>query len=120
MIPHQINLAATWNISNSEEAGRIASRDARAAGINWIFLPIVGIRIQPFWSRMYETFGEDPFLVGEMAKAMIEGIHQIQLGSMPSRTAACAKHFIGYNSPKTGHDRRPSWIPVRHLFLATS
>lgn len=63
MMPHQINLAATWNLSNAEEAGRIASRDTRAAGINWIFSPIVGIGIQPFWSRIYETFGEDPFLV---------------------------------------------------------
>ena len=51
-----------------------------------------------------------------MAKAMIVGIQQIQLGSIPSRTAACAKHFIGYSFPKTGHDRSPSWIPVRHLY----
>lgn len=65
---------------------------------------------------MYETFGEDPKLVAAMASSMIDGIQEIDNSSVPSRAAACAKHFIGYSAPRTGHDRSPAWVPTRHLY----
>ena len=58
MMPQQINLASTWNTSCAEVAGYLAGRDTRAAGITWLFSPILGLGIQPSWSRFYETFGE--------------------------------------------------------------
>jgi beta-glucosidase len=68
---------------------------------------------------VYETFGEDPKLVTEMGRHMISGIQEPDGddgGAVPSRAAACAKHFIGYSKPHNGHDRSPSWIPTRHLY----
>lgn len=117
IFPQPINMAATFNLSIANHAGKIASRDTRAAGIHWLFSPLLGISMHPGWSRVYETFGEDPFLVGEMAKALVEGIQtQETNGGIPSRAAACAKHWLGYSFPHNGHDRAPSWIPTRHLY----
>lgn len=117
-LPQQLNIAATWNKDHSRYAGMLAARDTRAAGIPWIFSPIIGLGIQPLWPRMFETFGEDPYLVSTMATSMIEGIQALDENedAVPRKSAACAKHFVGYSSPRTGHDRSPSWLPVRHLY----
>ena len=114
--PQPINLAATFNTSLAFAAGQLASRDTRAVGINWLFSPLMGLSLSPFWSRIYETFGEDPWLVSQMGAQMIAGIQHVGDGGIPSKAAACAKHFIGYSSPHNGHDRSPAWIPTRHLY----
>lgn len=120
--PQPLNLAASFNISLAYQAGRLASRDTRQAGISWLFSPLIGIAWEPLWSRVYETFGEDPVVVGSMAKKMIQGIQEPDVDTntttttIPSRAAASAKHFVGYSNPHNGHDRSPSWIPTRHLY----
>jgi len=116
MSPQPINLAATFNTTMSYLAGKLSSRDTRAVGINWLFAPLLGIAIEPRWSRVYETFGEDPFVVTEMAANFIAGIQEDSGEGIPSKAAACAKHFVGYSAPHNGHDRSPSWIPTRHLY----
>ena len=135
--PQPINIAASFNITLAFQAGQWASRDTRRAGINWLFSPLLGLSWQPIWSRVYETFGEDPVVVGSMARAMIQGIQHVVDETkdtttttnnnndtsfaavaddlIPSRAAACGKHWIGYSMPHNGHDRAPSWIPTRHL-----
>jgi beta-glucosidase len=116
--PQPINIAATFNTSFAYAAGQLSSRDTRAVGINWLFAPLMGIAIEPRWSRVYETFGEDPTVVALMGAQFIAGIQERsrESNSTPSAAAACAKHFVGYSSPHTGHDRAPSWIPTRHLY----
>jgi beta-glucosidase len=131
--PQPINLAASFNRTLSVEAGKLASKDTRRAGIPWLFSPLLGLSWNPLWSRVYETFGEDPLLVGDMAKSMILGIQSrnneneydeyendgnetISGLLLPSRAAASAKHFVGYSDPHNGHDRAPSVIPMRHLY----
>ena len=119
MTPQQINLAAAFNVTVSYEAGRMASKDTRAAGITWLFSPILGLALQPSWSRVYETFGEDPLVASIMGAQLIRGIQDVQPdedGAVPTHAAACAKHFVGYSMPRTGHDRSPAWIPQRHLY----
>ncbi|KAG7345094.1 beta-glucosidase [Nitzschia inconspicua] len=116
--PQPLNLAATFNISTAYRAGLWASQDTRKAGIPWLFSPLLGLSWNSFWSRTYETFGEDPLLVGDMAQAMIQGIQHVDDRDTitPSRAAACGKHWLGYSFPHNGHDRSPSWIPRRHLY----
>jgi beta-glucosidase len=120
LLPQPLNMAATFNTTMAYRAGVLGSRDTRAAGITWLFAPLLGIGIESRWSRIYETFGEDMIVVGSMAKAMIQGI-QTHHGDddddgIPSQAAASAKHFIGYSAARTGHDRAPSWIPSRQLY----
>jgi beta-glucosidase len=116
MTPQPLNLAASFNTTLAYQAGQWASHDTRRAGIPWLFSPLLGLSWSPHWSRTYETFGEDPVVVGSMAQAMIQGIQQVDDSIVPSRAAACAKHYIGYSVPHNGHDRAPSWIPTRHLY----
>jgi beta-glucosidase len=126
--PQPINIAATFNRTVAYQAGVLASRDTRAAGINWLFSPLLGLALEPLWSRVYETYGEDMLVVSEMARYTVAGIQNYtttstssnvnsnSIESKPSRAAACAKHFVGYSMPRHGHDRSPSWIPTRHLY----
>jgi len=120
LTPHQINLAATFDVNAPFFVGVLASRDSRAAGVNWLFSPVLGIAMNPKWSRVYETFGEDPLVVSRMGSSLIKGIQfysdEVENHGIPSRAAACGKHFLGYSMPLNGHDRSPSWIPKRHLY----
>ncbi|CEG41446.1 RxLR-like protein [Plasmopara halstedii] len=95
----QINAAATFNPELVYNMGRITARDTGAAGIPWLFSPILEISRNPLWARTFETFGEDPYLVSVMADAIIRGIQS------NGTTAACMKHIIGYSKTPTGHDR---------------
>jgi beta-glucosidase len=79
LTPQAINIAATWNVTVAHQAGRLASRDTRAAGLQWVFSPLLGLAFQPMWSRLYETFGEDPALVGDMASHMIQAFKRWML-----------------------------------------
>lgn len=58
LFPQQIGLAATFNTTTAYEAGRITARDTRAAGIPWVFTPILDIAVHKLWPRVYESFGE--------------------------------------------------------------
>jgi len=87
---------------------RAGAKDSRAAGIPWLFSPILGLGVQPLWSRFYETLGEDPLVVSTMGVEWVNGIQK-------EGSAACAKHFVGYSDPLTGHDRSPASIPRRWM-----
>lgn len=121
LFPQQIALAATFNPKFAFEAGRVAARDSRAAAVPWLFAPILGLATQPLWPRVYETFGEDPFLTATMGAALVKGIQaSMEWGGNaddgePLRAAACMKHFLGYSHPASGHDRSPSRVPEQEL-----
>ncbi|ETK77692.1 hypothetical protein F441_16372 [Phytophthora nicotianae CJ01A1] len=95
----QINGAATFNPDLVYEMGRVTGQDTQAAGIPWVFGPILEISSNPLWPRTYETFGEDPHLVSVMADAVIRGLQS------NNQTAACMKHFVAYSKSPTGHDK---------------
>lgn len=95
----QLNAAATFNASLVSEMGAITARDTLAAGIPWVFAPILDISQNSLWPRTFETFGEDPYLASVMADASVRGLQR------ENTTAACMKHLIGYSKTPTGHDR---------------
>jgi beta-glucosidase len=99
IFPQQINSGASFNPNLVYKAGQVTARDTQAAGIPWIFGPILEISQNPLWSRTYETFGEDPFLTSVMGSAIVRGIQSY------NQSAACMKHFIGYSKLDHGHDR---------------
>ena len=104
--PQPINIAATFNTSVAYAAGQLSSRDTRAVGINWLFAPLMGLAIEPMWSRAYETFGEDPLLVAEMGAKFIAGIQKDPKdGGIPSTAAACAPAARRRTRPSAGASR---------------
>mmetsp|Transcript_4919 Transcript_4919/g.9247 ORF Transcript_4919/g.9247 Transcript_4919/m.9247 type:complete len:916 (+) Transcript_4919:105-2852(+) len=122
LFPQEIATAATFNTSRSYDAGRVAAQDTLAAGIPWLFSPVLGLGLNPLWARHWETFGEDPYLAARVGEALIQGAQASEdfVNSIPSRAAACMKHFIAYSTPATGHDRSPVQLPdrvLKELFL---
>ncbi|KAF0713963.1 hypothetical protein As57867_004119, partial [Aphanomyces stellatus] len=101
MFPQQINAAASFNRDLVRAMGDITGRDTNAAGIPWIFGPILDVQSAKIWPRVYETFGEDPYVVTELGREIVTGLQA------NNTIAACFKHFIGYAATPTGHDRDP-------------
>jgi beta-glucosidase len=116
LFPQSIAMAATRNTELMKKNGEITAYEVRASGIPWNFNPVLGVGRSPLWSRLFETFGEDPYLVSMMGEAYIKGLEgeNNDVGA-PDKVAACMKHYLGYSFPMSGKDRTPAWIPERML-----
>jgi len=114
LFPQQIACAATWNPKYAEIMGKITSYELRASSIPWNYAPVLDVCYQPLWGRIFETFGEDTYLVSKMGDAFIKGSQGESL-SDPTKTAVCLKHFVGYANPNNGKDRTTAIIPERYL-----
>jgi beta-glucosidase len=86
-----MGVAATWSRHTAEDNGFVIGKDARALGIDVVLQPFINMDRDLNFARGYNTFGEDPYLTGEIGAAEIKGI-QAQ-GVM-----AQAKHFVAYDS----------------------
>jgi beta-glucosidase len=109
IFPPPLAMSATWDPKLVERAQIIAAREARAAGINWSFAPMVDIARDARWGRMVEGAGEDPYLGAAMAKAQVLGFQGPELGT-PDRVLACVKHFAGYGAADGGRDYDSSYV----------
>jgi beta-glucosidase len=114
LFPHNIAMGATGNVALMEKVGEIAALETRAAGIPWNFGPVLDLARQPMWPRVFETFGEDPYLASVMGAAYIHGQQGKDLSSSV-KVATCMKHYLGYCHPWSGQDRTPAYIPERQL-----
>ena len=112
MFPQQINIAASWNKQNAYNMAKVIAYETRAIGIPWNFSPILDLGIDPRFPRQFETFGEDPLLVGTLSRSMIRGFQGNKNDtSNKFKVASCLKHFVGYQAVISGKDRTPAYIP---------
>jgi len=103
IFPVPLALASSFNPEMALLAGRIAAKEAYSSGIHVVFSPMCDLSRDPRWGRVVEGFGEDVFLTGEMAKAMVEGFtNKGKLGK--DTVACCIKHFAGYGASEAGRD----------------
>jgi beta-glucosidase len=114
LFPQEIGMAATFNPQLAEREGEITAYETRASYIPWNFSPVLDLGRNALWPRIYETFGEDPFLVSTMGAAVIKGYQGSDVGNK-YKVAACMKHYLGYSFPLDGKDRTPAWIPDRYM-----
>ncbi|KPC81624.1 MULTISPECIES: glycoside hydrolase family 3 N-terminal domain-containing protein [Streptomyces] len=112
--PTQLGLAATWDPELVERVARATAVEVAATGVHWTFSPVLCIARDLRWGRVSETFGEDPFLIGELASAMVRGYQGDGLGD-PTAVLACAKHFAGYSETQGGRDASEADISRRKL-----
>lgn len=112
--PTQLGMAATWDPELVERVARATAVEVAATGIHWTFSPVLCIARDLRWGRTGETFGEDPFLIGELASAMVRGY---QGDGLSDETAilATAKHFAGYSETQGGRDASEADISPRKL-----
>jgi len=120
IFPHSIALGATRNPALVERAGRVTAEEIAGTGIQWSFAPGVIVARDERWGRTYESFGEDPALVGELGAAYVRGLQSPRLSS-PTATLACAKHFAGDGGTLNGKDQGDTVCDeatFRRLFVA--
>lgn len=114
LFPQNIGMAATWNPSLVFREAEVTAAETRAVGIPWNFSPGLDAGRMPTWSRLYETYGEDPLLVATLGVNAIRGYQGDDL-SRPDKVAACLKHYAGYGMSYNGKDRAPAWLPEIEL-----
>ncbi|GIG09478.1 exo-beta-d-1,3/1,6-glucosidase [Catellatospora coxensis] len=114
IFPTQLGMAATWDPALVEQVARITAVEVAATGVHWTFSPVLCIARDLRWGRVSETFGEDPFLIGEFASAMVRGYQGDGLAD-PTAILACAKHFAGYSETQGGRDASEADISRRKL-----
>ncbi|THA77545.1 beta-glucosidase [Streptomyces sp. A0642] len=112
--PTQLGMAATWDPDLVERIARATAVEVSATGVHWTFSPVLCITRDLRWGRVSETFGEDPFLIGELASAMVRGYQGDGLDD-PTAILACAKHFAGYSETQGGRDASEADISRRKL-----
>ena len=113
--PSPISIAATFTNDFAYDVAKQSAREMRATGSHWTFMPNVDVARDPRWGRVGETFGEDPFMVGEMGKAMIMGFQGEDFGK-PNNVIACAKHMIAGSEPLNGLNISPMDVSERSLY----
>lgn len=114
ILPTQLAMACTWDPELVEQGARLTAVEVASTGIHWTFSPVLCIARDLRWGRIGETFGEDPFLIGEFASAMVRGYQGNGL-SDPTAVLACAKHFAGYSETQGGRDASEADISRRKL-----
>lgn len=102
--PVPLAMASTWNMEQIKTMARTAAVEASADGVCWTFSPMVDITRDPRWGRIVEGAGEDPFLGGEIAKAMVKGYQGEPGYATNTQIMACVKHFALYGAPDAGRD----------------
>nr|WP_308757859.1 beta-glucosidase BglX [uncultured Bacteroides sp.] len=107
IFPIPLGLSCTWDMPAIEKSARIAATEASADGIMWTFSPMVDISRDPRWGRVSEGNGEDPFLGGAIARAMVLGFQGTDVNEQLKRNdeiMACVKHFALYGASEAGRD----------------
>ncbi len=113
LFPQEIGQAATWNPQLVFNAGVITAYESRAASVPWTYSPVLDLGTNPQWPRIWEDYGEDPYLSSQMGVAFVHGV-QDPLGSK-EKLVVSLKHYMAYSDPKSGHDRTDAWIPENYL-----
>ncbi|MEW5842662.1 MAG: glycoside hydrolase family 3 N-terminal domain-containing protein [Bacteroidota bacterium] len=104
IFPHNIGLGATHNPKLVEQVGRITAEEIAGTGIDWDFAPCIAVSRNIRWGRTYESYGEDPKLVGKLGAAYIRGLQGKSLDGKTS-ILACAKHYLGDGGTTNGKDQ---------------
>jgi len=114
--PAQLAVGSSWNSDLVAAIGDVTGAEARALGYTNVYSPVLDLSRDPRWGRVIETYGEDPFLVGEYGVAQVRGLQR-------HRVTSTLKHYAVYSIPKGGRDGEArtdphiGWRDVQTLFL---
>ncbi|WP_186380984.1 glycoside hydrolase family 3 N-terminal domain-containing protein [Paenibacillus xylanexedens] len=114
VFPVPLLLGSTWNVDLYREMCRAVARETRAQGGAVTYSPVLDVVRDPRWGRTEECFGEDPYLIGELAVASVQGLQGESL-DQEDAVAATLKHFVGYGSSEGGRNAGPVHMGWREL-----
>ncbi len=113
--PQAIALASSFDVDLVERVFALAGQEAATGGANMVLAPVVDIARDPRWGRMEETFGEDPWLAGEMGKAAVRGLQGASLPLAADKVLATLKAIGAHGQPDNGTNAGPAPIGERTL-----
>ncbi len=114
IFPQNINIGATFNPVHAYETGWVTAYESADLGHHWNFAPVLDLGVNPLWPRIWETYGEDPYMASVMGQYYIEGL-QGNEEIAPYKVAATGKHFLAYSDPITGWDRSPVQLSMQAI-----
>jgi beta-glucosidase len=114
IFPVPLASAGSFDPAMIEQSERVAAKEASAAGVKWVFAPMVDIARDPRWGRIVEGAGEDPYLGSMVAAARVRGFQGSSMAD-PDSVIACAKHFVGYGAVEGGREYNTVEISQRTL-----
>jgi beta-glucosidase len=115
MFPQAIALASSWDTELVRQVDAVVAREIRARGVSLVLSPVVDVARDPRWGRIEETFGEDPYLVGELGVAAVLGLQGGTLPLADGKVFATLKHMTGHGQPESGTNVGPAVIAPRAL-----
>ena len=115
MFPMAIGMAGSFDRALMREVQSVIAREVRARGVHLALSPVVDIARDPRWGRIEETFGEDPYLCGEMGVAAVLGLQGESRQIGPDKVMATLKHMTGHGQPQSGENIAPAPISEREL-----
>lgn len=114
VFPVPLNIGSAWNVELYRKMCRAVAAETRAQGGAVTYSPVLDVVRDPRWGRTEECFGEDPFLIGELAVAAVEGLQGDSL-SAENSVAATLKHFVAYGASEGGRNAGPVHMGRREL-----
>ena len=121
IFPHHIGMGATGDARLVEQAEQVTALEVAGTGIRWAFGPCVAVVQDERWGRTYESYGQSPDLVSELAAALVKGFQGPELSAKSDSVLACAKHFLGDGGTQGGKDQGDTVCDeatLRKLYLA--
>jgi beta-glucosidase len=106
--PQAIALSGTWNLELIDKVYSITANEARSRGIQHLLSPVLDVARDPRWGRFSETFGEDPYLTGEIGVQVMKSYQgDNQDVNNPHHVMATLKHFPGSGTTVGGLNVAP-------------
>jgi len=103
VFPVPLASAGSFDMPLIAQAERVAAKESTAAGVKWVFAPMVDIARDPRWGRIVEGAGEDPYLGSMVAAAKVRGFQGKSMAD-PDSVVACVKHYVAYGAVEGGRD----------------
>ena len=118
VFPTQLTMAQSFDREAMRKCGRVSATEVRCDSLHWTVSPVFCIGRDTRWGRINETFGEDPYLIGELGAAIVDGYQNNFVDN--TCIMACAKHYIAYGESIGGRDAYDSMVSermIRETFL---
>ncbi|WP_311182305.1 glycoside hydrolase family 3 N-terminal domain-containing protein [Hymenobacter volaticus] len=119
VFPTSIGQSSTWDPALIRRMASVIASEARVQGTHIGYGPVLDLAREPRWSRVEETYGEDPVLNGQMGAAMVQGFQGTSLKS-GLNVVSTLKHFTAYGVPEGGHNGgsiSPGYRELNQSFL---
>ncbi len=104
--PVPLSWGATFDPDVIRRMAAAIGRDMRAVGVHQGLAPVLDVVRDLRWGRVEETIGEDPYLVGTIGTAYVQGLESAGI-------VATLKHFVGYSASRAGRNLAPTSVGPR-------